>query len=109
MKDSCFKNDTGRFYCDEIGMITVFRSDEKNKLHRPPCGFGNEQYMKNLVIPNGVKRIGFFDDNDYEMDVSSVTFRGDSCYRKSPFTRDADILRRMDILSMPVDGFGAYG
>ena len=24
MKDSCFKNDTGRFYCDEIGMITVF-------------------------------------------------------------------------------------
>lgn len=76
VKDSCFKNDTGRFYCDESGMITFFQSDEKNKLHQPPHGFGNEQYMKNLVIPNGVKRIGFFDDNDYKMDVSSVTFRG---------------------------------
>ena len=60
------ENESGRFYCDEVGRLTFFESKEENNLHQGPYGFRRsyeKRVVRNLIIPEGIKEISYHADN----------------------------------------------
>jgi hypothetical protein len=54
-------NETGRFYCDEQGVLEFFATDRSNHLYNPPFGyhrFDENRSMRLLTIPEGIRVIG---------------------------------------------------
>jgi len=55
------QNESGRFWCNEDGMLTGLEVAEKNGLSQPPFGFGSfvpKRCMQKLVLPEGLRVIG---------------------------------------------------
>lgn len=54
------ENESGRFYCDEKGLLTNFEPAENNRLYLGPFGFnriGKIQHLQKLIIPEGIRII----------------------------------------------------